>query len=137
MKSAAGSRPRKSAVVNIDRQHQPNRKMQIRLSLVNLTESIKWFRSFLSSRSQKVKIGEYLSNSINLQSGVPQGGIISPLLYIINVADLQLWLKFSRVTTYADDTKTCVSHRLLCKVKEMCVYLREIIVFHLHGSYLL
>ena len=35
------------------------------------------------------------------------------------VADLQLWLKHSRVTTYADDTKTCVSHRILAKVIEM------------------
>ena len=81
--------------------------------------TVKWFRSFLASRSQRVKIGEYLSNPINLQSGVPQGGIISPLLYIIYVADLQLWLKFSKVTTYADDTKTCVSHKLLNKMKEM------------------
>ena len=51
--------------------------------------TVRWFRSFLSDRSQKVKIGETLSQSANLQSGVPQGGIISPLLYIIYVADLQ------------------------------------------------
>ena len=50
---------------------------------------------------------------------MPQGGIVSPLLYIIYVADLQLWFKHSRVTTYADDTKTCVSHRILAKVIEM------------------
>ena len=78
-----------------------------------------WFRSFLSNRSQRVKIGDTLSEPKNLNSGVPQGGIISPLLYIIYVADLQLWLKHSKVTTYADDTKTCVSHRLLAKVVEM------------------
>ena len=60
-----------------------------------------------------------MSESIKLHSGVPQGGIISPLLYIIYVADLQLWLKHSKVTSYADDTKTCVSHGLLTKVIEM------------------
>ena len=40
-------------------------------------------------------------------------------LYIIYVADLQLWLKYVHVTTYADDTCTSVSHRLLSKVKMM------------------
>ena len=56
---------------------------------------------------------------MKLHSGVPQGGIISPLLYILYVADLQLWLKHSKVITYADDTKTSVSHRLLAKIIEM------------------
>ena len=53
--------------------------------------SVKWFWSFLTDRSQKVKIGDNLSKPINLHCGVPQGGIISPLLYIIYVADLQLY----------------------------------------------
>ena len=44
---------------------------------------------------------------------------LSPLLYIIYVADLQLWLKHSKVTTYADDKKTCVSHKLLEKIIAM------------------
>ena len=29
---------------------------------------------------------------------------------------MQLWLKHSKVTTYAADTKTCVSHKLLEKI---------------------
>ena len=35
------------------------------------------------------------------------------------MADLQLYLKHSKVTTYADDTKTCVSHRILQEVIRM------------------
>ena len=78
-----------------------------KLSLYGLDEkSVKWFGSFLSERSQIVKIAESLSNPRELNSGVPQGGIISPLLYIIYVADLQDWLKYVLVTTYADDTST-------------------------------
>ena len=30
-----------------------------------------------------------------------------------------MWLKFCKVTTYADDTKTCVSHKLLARVIQM------------------
>ena len=54
--------------------------------------SIKWFNSFLTNRKQRVRIDDMLSSIENLTSGVPQGGILSPLLYIIYVADLQLWL---------------------------------------------
>ena len=64
--------------------------------------------SFLTGRSQIVKIGEHRSESIKITSGVPQGGIISPLLYIIFVADLHLWLKYSWITTYADDTSISI-----------------------------
>ena len=45
--------------------------------------------------------------------------ILSPLLFIIYVADLELWLKYIYATTYVDDTSTSVSHKLLAKVKQM------------------
>jgi hypothetical protein len=62
-----------------------------------------------------VRIDDVLSDLENLLSGVPQGGILSPLLYIIYVADIQLWLKYVKATTYADDTSTSVNHNLLSK----------------------
>ena len=67
-----------------------------------------WFKSFLTNRSQKVKIGSQISKSVKLRSGVPQGGILSPLLYIMYVADLEDWLIHSTASTYADDTETAV-----------------------------
>ena len=42
--------------------------------------TVNWFRSFLSNRSQKVKIGSAVSTVAKLSSGVPQGGVISPLI---------------------------------------------------------
>ena len=50
--------------------------------------SVKWFKSFLTDRSQRVRIGDCLSHLEKLTSGVPQGGIMSPLLNITYVADL-------------------------------------------------
>ena len=76
-------------------------------------KTVKWYKSFLSNRTQRVKIEDSVSGLVNLTSGVPQGGILSPLLFIIFVADLQLWLKFSKSITYADDTQTGVSGRIL------------------------
>ena len=54
--------------------------------------AVKWFRSFLSDRSQRVRIGEAISNSINLESGVPQGGVLSPVVFVLYVSDLEDWL---------------------------------------------
>jgi hypothetical protein len=53
---------------------------------------------------------------VSLKSGVPQGGIISPLLYIIYVADLEQWLKYAKAITYADDTSTSLSSGCLARV---------------------
>jgi hypothetical protein len=67
-------------------------------------------RSFLLNRSQKVRIEDVLSDSADLDSGVLQGGILSPWLYIIYVADIQEWLKWSNMITCADDTSTSFSN---------------------------
>ena len=68
--------------------------------------SCAWFRSFLTGRSQRVKIGKSLSNKLWLNYGVPQGGILSPILFVIYGADMELWLKHSTAFTYADDTSS-------------------------------
>ena len=47
-----------------------------------------------------------VSNLEQLTSGVPQGGILSPLLYIVYVADLQLWLKYGRDIIMSNKVRT-------------------------------
>ena len=42
--------------------------------------TVTWFYSFLSGRSQRVQIGKCVSTKRSLSSGVPQGGVISPLM---------------------------------------------------------
>ena len=43
--------------------------------------ALTWFRSFLSQRTQQVKIHDELSDSILLESGVVQGSVLGPVLY--------------------------------------------------------
>ncbi len=45
--------------------------------------SLRWFSSYLKGRSQVVGIGSTLSYPLNLTHGVPQGAILSPLLFCI------------------------------------------------------
>ena len=65
-----------------------------------------WFRSFLTNRTQRVRIGGTLSAALTLESGVPQGSILSPMIFTLYTADMELWLMNSDVTNFADDTTT-------------------------------
>ena len=68
--------------------------------------TINWFRSFLSGRTQRVRIGDTVSTPLELASGVPQGGILSPIIFTLYTADMELWLKTSSLFNFADDTTT-------------------------------
>ncbi|CAK1598320.1 unnamed protein product [Parnassius mnemosyne] len=71
------------------------------LSMVS-PESLDWFSSYLRGRQQSVRIDELSSSWLDLHAGVPQGGILSPLLFSIFInlitQDLQ-----SAYHLYADD----------------------------------
>ena len=71
--------------------------------------TVKWFKSFLSGRSQCVKMGRTITFRMELASGVPQGDVLSPLIFVLYVSDLEAWLKWSSAKTFADDTITGTS----------------------------
>ena len=79
--------------------------------------SLSWFRSFLTERTQRVRIGSSLSAPITLTSGVPQGGILSPIIFTLYTADMEMWLKNSKLTNFADDTETHCSSKSKIEVK--------------------
>ena len=49
---------------------------------------LNWFKSYLSNRSQRISISGTLSKCFNLDSGVPQGSCLGPLLFIIYSSQL-------------------------------------------------
>jgi len=63
-------------------------------------------KSFLHNRSQRVMINGTLSNSVALGSGVPQGSVLGPLLFLVYINDLSNIFPDSIVSKYfADDAK--------------------------------
>ena len=82
------------------------------------TKTCEWFTSFLTFRSQRVRIGQALSSPLPLVSGLPQGGILSPIVFTLYGADLEYWIKHSRAFNYADDTSTSNSGKEVEKVIE-------------------
>ena len=70
------------------------------------TKSSNWFKTFLTGRTQRVRIGSHTSTPLNLTSGVPQGGILSPMIFTIFGADMELWVDHSTIFNYADNTSS-------------------------------
>ena len=64
-----------------------------------------WIKEFLTGRSQQVSANGALSDSVPVMSGVPQGTVLGPILFIIMISDLGKELTYSSVSKYADDTK--------------------------------
>ena len=64
---------------------------------------ITWISSFLSDRSIAIRVDGYLSKPHSINSGVPQGSVISPVLFILFINDL-LSSTSSSIFSFADDT---------------------------------
>lgn len=77
-----------------------------------------WFYTFLTNRTQRVKIGNQISNPMCLTSGVPQGGILSPIIFTIYGADMEEWVDHSTVFNYADDTSSSCADKSLDRIQE-------------------
>ncbi len=68
---------------------------------------LKWFKSYLHDRSQKVSIGGQYSEPITLKYGVPQGSVLGPLLFSAYITPIGSILQQHQVDyhLYADDSQ--------------------------------
>jgi hypothetical protein len=90
-------------------------KLLAKLSAYGIEGNIRdWISNFLSSRTQQTKVGSALSDVGNLSSGVVQGSVIGPLLFLLYINDVVPLLTDDRCTCklYADDLKLYTSLQL-------------------------
>ena len=64
--------------------------------------------SYLRNRKQIVEIAGKTSSYQEIDIGTPQGSRLSPLLFVILMADLNLWTENSVLSNFADDTQIII-----------------------------
>ena len=79
--------------------------------------SVNWFRSYLTNRTYLVNLGNMFSQPACVSSGVPQGSILGPLLFLIHINDMSQAVKCN-LFLYANDTCLVFQHKDINEIEK-------------------
>ena len=80
-------------------------------------DTVDFFKSYLSERTQQVHINNQFSDKKIINFGVPQGSILGPILFVLFINDLPLHIKNCHTDLYADDTTMHTSGKTIADMQ--------------------
>ena len=75
------------------------------MTLASQGDTGRWLTDFLTNRKQTVLIDDRKSAPQHVTSGVPQGSVLGPLLFLILIGDIDQNIAFSFISCFADHTR--------------------------------
>lgn len=85
----------------------PHRRLIHKLTKLNIDHTVvSWIKEFLSNRVQFTLVNNHNSSLFPVTSGVPQGSLLGPLLFLTYINDLPDGVK-SNIRLFADDCVIC------------------------------
>ena len=102
----------------------PHFELLSKLSDIGISgKLLMWFHNYLTSRKQLVSINGAHSSVLPVSSGVPQGSILGPFLFLIYINELPDVINSCNVFMFADDTKCFQPIKALsdCSRLQKCV----------------
>ena len=82
-------------------------------------KELNWFKSYLSDRTQYVEIDNTKSDSKLITTGVPQGSVLGPLLFLIYMNDIETVSDAFNAVLFADDSTFITTINISLPIKHM------------------
>jgi hypothetical protein len=95
----------------------PHQRLLLKIQSLGIGGNvIQWLRAWLIGRKQRVSLNNTESDWTNVTSGVPQGSVLGPVMFIMYVDGMDTGI-ISKLSKFADDTKLC--HRAIREEDKM------------------
>lgn len=104
----------------------PHERLLLKLDHVGICRPLlRWIRGFLTNRKQRILINGSCSDWKRVPSGVPQGSILGPLLFLVYIDDISTELDSPRCL-FADD---CVIFRKVTSAEDCSLLQTDLSAF--------